>query len=471
MTRRLRHRSEGSIAIARRFVRSVWARGKSWAFASCFALALGDAQADGQDAVDRLTEARLAQVRRSIETFAKARRAIAIPSDFRVVRANLHVHSELSHDSRGKIEAIVPAAKAAGTSVLLFTDHPSRQADVIDDGPQGIRDGVLLIPGAETKGMLVYPTHSLAPFEAAEPQELVTIVRNRGGHAFLSHLEERMDWELAGLSGVEIYNTHADFKKQPRLIAKLKDPLWLIKFTELLKRFPQETFSALQSYPDDYLRRWDELCRLRPHTGIAANDAHENIGVRIRLGDDDQVAIEDALGDPILKLNRGLVAPFLNIAPDAKPGDTLFRMQLDPYENSLRHAGTHLLVKRLSKEEVWDALEQGRAFVAFDWIADPTGFHVTLRASTDVHNGEAQGQTEVGGKHDWSPGLSIRGQSPLPATWRLIRDGIAIRETRGDEVAWEVTSPGAHRVELWLDVAGEPLPWILANPFYVRQPD
>jgi hypothetical protein len=67
--------------------------------------------------------------------------------------------------------------------------------------------------------------------------------------------------------------------------------------------------------------------------------------------------------------------------------------------------------------------------------------------------------------------LSIRGQSPLPATWRLIRDGIAIRETRGDEVAWEVTSPGAHRVELWLDVAGEPLPWILANPFYVRQPD
>jgi hypothetical protein len=31
-----------------------------------------------------------------------------------------------------------------------------------------------------------------------------------------------------------------------------------------------------------------------------------------------------------------------------------------------------------------------------------------------------------------------------------------------------VQSAGNHRVELWLDVAGRPLPWVLSNPIYVE---
>ncbi len=64
------------------------------------------------------------------------------------------------------------------------------------------------------KGMLVYPTLSLAPFSAAEPSELASIVRSRGGHIFLSHLEERMDWQLPGITGTEIYNTHVTLKSK-----------------------------------------------------------------------------------------------------------------------------------------------------------------------------------------------------------------------------------------------------------------
>lgn len=428
---------------------------------------LASGQVRAEDAVDRLTESHLARVRQAIEGFAAARKELAIPSRYRGVRANLHVHSELSHDSNGKLEEIVPAAKAAGSEVLLFTDHPSPESDVFLDGPQGFRDGVLLIPGAETKGLLVYPTLSLRPFEAAEPQELTQIVRNRGGHVFLSHLEERMDWELQNLTGVEIYNTHADFKKQARLVASLRNPLWLLKVNELLQRYPQETFSALQAYPEDYLRRWDELCRLRPHTGIAANDAHQNVGIRIQLGEDNQVVIEDPLGEELIKLNRLLVAPLLAIPVEARVGDVLFRMQLDPYENSLRHAGTHLLVTELSRAAVWEALERGRAHVAFDWIADSKGFYVALRDRSATATNEAS--TEIGGERSWSDNLVIQGQSPLSAKWRLLRDGEVIREAAGVETfEAEVDRPGIYRVELWLTVADQPQPWILANPFYVR---
>ena len=283
-----------------------------------------------KDAVDRLTRKNLQAIRDAIEKYSLHRENLTTRGPFRTVRANLHVHSELSHDSRGKIEDIVAAAKRAGTEVLLFTEHPSKEKDFFEDGHRGLRDGVLLIPGAEMKGMLVYPTMSLRPFENADSQQTTQIVRNRGGHVFLSHLEERMDWQIQGLTGVEIYNTHADFKKQKRMIDSMKNPLWLIKTAELIDRYPQEAFSALQTYPDDYLARWDQLCLIAPHTGVAANDAHQNVGVRILLGEDGKVLVTDALGEELLKLERLLVAPLLKIPDTAKPGDMLLKLQLDP---------------------------------------------------------------------------------------------------------------------------------------------
>ena len=58
------------------------------------------------------------------------------------------MHSGLSHDSRGTVEEIVAAAKATGTRVLLFTEHPADHYDFYKDGHRGLKDGVLLIPGA-----------------------------------------------------------------------------------------------------------------------------------------------------------------------------------------------------------------------------------------------------------------------------------------------------------------------------------
>jgi len=427
------------------------------------------------DAVDRLTKKNLQAVRASIEKYASERSVLERPGPLREVRANLHVHSELSHDSRGKIDEIVAAAKRAGTEVLLFTEHPSKEKDFYLDGHRGLRDGVLLIPGAEMKGMLVYPTLSLRPFESADSQETTQIVRNRGGHVFLSHLEERMDWQIQGLTGVEIYNTHADFKKQKRMIDSMKNPLWLIKTAELIDKYPQEAFSALQTYPEDYLKRWDELCWIAPHTGVAANDAHQNVGVRVVLGEDGKVIVTDALGEELLKLERLLVSPVLKIPEDAKPGDVLLKLQLDPYEFSLRHAGTHLLVSDLTQEAVWTSLEEGRTFVAFDWLADAKGFDMAMM------HGERR--YEIGSRLDWEQledrsKLRLVGQAPLSAHWRVIcthidkegqiEYGQIIHEFDGQKLDWPVSMPGNYRVEVWLEVLGQPHCWILTSPIYVK---
>ncbi len=81
--------------------------------------------ATADDALDRLAVDRLAEVRASVDRFKVERREPRRRRALRDFRANLHVHSSFSHDSRGSIDEIVTAAKAAGTSVLMFTEHPA----------------------------------------------------------------------------------------------------------------------------------------------------------------------------------------------------------------------------------------------------------------------------------------------------------------------------------------------------------
>src|SRR5262245_37463101 len=80
--------------------------------------------AAGDDALDRLTAHRLEEVHQSLLSLKSQRQDLMRPGPLREYRANLHVHSGLSHDSRGTIDEIVAAAKTVGTAVLMFTEHP-----------------------------------------------------------------------------------------------------------------------------------------------------------------------------------------------------------------------------------------------------------------------------------------------------------------------------------------------------------
>jgi hypothetical protein len=341
----------------------------------------------------------------------------------------------------------------------MFTEHASDRCDACRDGHRGIHDGVLVIPGVETRGFLVFPTQSLRGLDASSPQAYADVVRGKGGLVFLSHLEERMDWQIRGLTGTEIYNTHADFKDEKRLAAALGNPLWLTTSLELFRKYPQEAFSAVQDYPADYLRRWDQLCAGAPHVGVAANDSHQNVGLTMRLLEDEKIRFEDALGKSLFEANLILPPLLQPLRKDKKAGDVLLRFQLDPYDSSLRHVGTHLLMNELSEKAVWEALKAGRAFVAFDWIADAAGFDFAAKGPS--------GRCEMGSQLPLGAGLKLHAQAPLAVHWKLLRSGKTAHQSDGRSLEVPVSEPGNYRVEAWLKVAGEEMVWILSNPIYV----
>ncbi len=422
-----------------------------------FAIISGVAFADG---LEKLKAERLEEVRLSVESLRQQRIEVPRTDSFEEHRANLHVHSHWSHDSVGTIEEIVAAAKRTGTSVVMFSEHPADHYDFFVDGHRGLREGVLLIPGAEMNGFLAYPTFSLRGVTPKSPQELSDLILGRDGQAFVSHPEERMEWEIQGVTGMEIYNTHADFKDEKNMISALKNPFRMIQLSELIRKYPQECFAALQNYPALYLKRWDELCLKAPHTGVSANDAHQNVGFVIRWMEGEKGQLEDALGEKLIDMDLAFLPDSENLRKDKKPGDPIFSMYLDRYENSLRHVATHLLLKEQSEQSVRECLEAGRAFVAFDWMADSTGFDFYAVTKTVRHN--------MGSEFEFAEPIELQAIAPLPAHWKLFRNGTVVTESDGREASFAANSDGVYRCEAWLEIAGEPMLWILTNPIYVR---
>ncbi len=412
------------------------------------------------DAMDRLATGQLKKLRGAIEPLQQDREPVTLSSGYTDYRAVMHVHSRWSHDSRGTTEEIREAAKAAGVRIVMFTEHHAPHYDYFTDGHRELTDGVLFIPGAETSGLQNYPLASVKNRPIESPQQGVDVVRDTGGMVFLCHLEERMDWELKNLTGSEIYNIHADAKDEPRLFAALRNPLAVVQLLAAFEQYPQESFAALQNYPADYLRRWDQLCRKDRLTGIAANDAHHNQGLHAFVADDGSFQVNDGLDKRVLTIDPEEKPAVKPLMLGKKPGDTIFKLDLDPYERSFRHVSTHLLMHELTEPAVRDALQAGRAYVAFDWIADPTGFVFQGRRGDE--------RLPMGAEVDFDKGLTFEAAAPLPGTFRLIRNGVELVSAVGRTFEFIPTQPGNYRLEAWVNLPDGPQIWILSNPIYVR---
>jgi hypothetical protein len=262
------------------------------------------------------------------------------------------------------------------------------------------------------------------------------------------------------MTGSEIYNTHADFKDESKLLASLRSPTTMLALAPVLAQYPQETFAALEDYPADYLKRWDQLCRKARLTGVSANDAHHNQRFRARLLESGKVQLEEAFGKVLARLDPENLPPLKAAIGDKKPGDLVFELDFDPYERSFHHVSTHLLMHEVTEDNVREALQAGRAFVAFDWIADPTGFVLRTDRGTD--------SWPMGSVVPFSADLRLRAEAPLEGAFKLLRDGEIILEQNSNKIDVPVDKPGNYRVEVWLTLAGEARPWILSNPVYVR---
>lgn len=241
-------------------------------------------------------------------------------------RGIIHCHTKYSHDSTGRYEEILAAAKSAGVDFVVITDHPPEDdpGRPLREGWRGLRDGVLFIQGAELRGNIL-AIGIREPIRSRDRQAMIDEIHAQGGLAFVCHPEEVTDWNLRGLDGMEVYNVHAALGR------RMKDPAFLTEAVRLLTEDPDRLFLPLAELDPEVVGRWRSL-RI---AGIAGNDAHRNV--------------------------------------------KLFGVQLDPYDRAFRFVSTHVLAESLTETAILRALRERRCYVAFDILGDPRGATETER--------------------------------------------------------------------------------------------
>lgn len=419
--------------------------------------------------VERLSLARLAAVHADVQRLKRLRVSIpALPglTDYRCI---LHAHAEDSAHTGGKLPEMLADAKKAGVHAILLSDHFRPPRDFIDGRWRGLKEGVLFVPGSETHGFLIYPRKSILSRMDLKGKDFIDTVTADDGLIFLSHIEERPEHPVDGLTGLEIYNRHYDAKRDKAsmlaLALKLTAPKQLAELQEAVRLYPDELFAFQCDYPKVYLDKWDEGTKHRRLTGVAANDCHHNQVLLVKMVDVQTVLVGTNVDEDrqMRKVTATLRPGIKELTRGHKAGDVLARLDTDPYFVSFRNSATHVLALRLDELTLRSALKAGHAFVAHDWMGDAAGFRFGA-------NGPRGEQVAVmGDEVKLTAGLTLTAKMPLPAHVRLLRHGKVVATFDGrSEIEFAVKEAGAYRLEAWLKLDGELRPWIFANPIYVR---
>jgi hypothetical protein len=444
-------------------------------FLMCFALTLVSAATASEPPQPKYTNAqrlslvRLAAVHDDVQKLNAQRISVPLLPGLNDYRCILHAHAEDSTHTGGTLFEMLGDAKRAGVSAILLTDHYRPPRDFIDGRWRGMKDGVLFIPGSEIRGFLIYPMKSmLAQMEAPGPDFIKTVTAG-DGMIFLSHIEERRDHSLDGLTGLEICNRHWDAKQDKAsllvLALALTDPKQIPDLQEAVRLYPDELLAFQYDYPEVYLDKWDEGTKQQRLTGVAANDCHHNQIYIVKMVDEKTVLLGTNVDkDKQMQTITATFRPGIKeLTKGHKPGDILVQLDIDPYFRSFRNSSTHVLAPKLDETSIRSALKAGHAFVAHDWMCDATGFRFDAISSTGART------AMMGDELKLADGLKLTAKLPLPAYVRLLRHGDEVATSEGQaEFEFAVKEPGAYRLEAWLKLDGELRPWILSNPVYVR---
>jgi hypothetical protein len=350
----------------------------------------------------------------------------------------------------------------------MLTEHVRPPRDFINDSWRGPNNGVLFIPGAEAEGFLVFPSRSIIEAHVNKTfkrrDDYVKLVKNAGGLILLSHVEDKDNWSTTGLDGLEIYNHHTDIEDEPEFTTWLRgsftDPDRLKRLEQALTEFPMEVFSCGQDYLEQIIAKWDRDLLRHRLTGIAANDCHHNYVFTIKAALPDAIQI-NAVGDPPRKITTEQAPRIAELLKDKKDGDQIAKLDFDPYERSLSYVTTHILLQRnLNEASVKEALRQSHAYVAHDWLCDPTGFAFTAESA-----GKRVGV--MGDEVKLAKGMKVRLEAPAAGLIKLFIDGRMVHEVESDRLSFAIDVPAVYRAEVWLEVGGEMRPWIYANPIRV----
>lgn len=396
----------------------------------------------------------------------RERRPVALVTGFNDYRAVLHAHAQDATHTGGTRPELLAAARQAGVQIVMLTDHVRPERDFMNDSWRGLHEGVLFIPGAEDRGFLSFPMKSIKGIEPGSRDNYIQVVRSGGGNIFLSHVEERPDWQTDQLDGLEIYNHHTDVKNESAfslwLQGSLTDPARLPELVAALSDYPEEVLGAQQDYLVDIIGKWDRDAQQHKLTGVAANDCHHNQVFTVTDIDDRTVEIGYITSKPTTtRISAEKVPGIAELVKGKRPGELIARLDFDPYDRSLRYVSTHILAHELTEPAVREALKYGHAYVAHDWLCDPTGFAFLARAG-------GKRKAIMGDDIRLESSLMLSSETPIKCSMKLILNGEVVQTANTSRLDFDVNKRGVYRVEAWLEVDGEQRPWIYSNPIYVR---
>ncbi len=374
-----------------------------------------------------------------------------------------HAHASDSAHTGGTLEEMLADAQRAGVNFIFLGSHHRPPRDFVTQSWRGVRDGVLFVPGSEMHGFLLHPMESVMDKMEGPRAELIRAVGAGGGMLFLSHVEERTDHPMEGLTGMEIYNRHADALDDASalrwLAAQMTQPATLATLRTALRLYPDAMLAAQLDYPELYLKKWDRETRTRRVVGVAANDCHHNQEFVLKAAPEGPGGILGTIVDKDKDFRKIAVAP--ELLTGAAPGATIARLDFDPYFRSFFNVSTHAFAAELNEGAIRAAVAAGHVYVAHDWMGDPRGFSF----AAFLGSGRA---AVLGDELAFRAGLTLRAATPLPARLRILKDGVEWKSASGRSLEAVPDGAGVYRVEAWLEIDGEQRPWIYGNPIYLR---
>jgi hypothetical protein len=400
-----------------------------------------------------ITYPRLEKQRRALwEKYKEPEKII----DLKEYKGILHAHTYWSHDSRGILEEILPAAKKAKLDFLFFSDHPHGKLDTFPRSYHGVYDGIIIEPGTESSdGLMVCPMDSVILDWSKGQDSIIKEVVNMGGLALYVHTEKPHNWSNPDYQAMEIYNIHTDMLDGEKL-----EPL-IINFAVNGKKYRHWCFRELYDEQTEILVNWDSLNKKRKIVGMAAVDAHNNQNIRARYLDNDRIEWVGPNAETISVKKPGIFEKLLFGKPDA--AGWVFKFEVDTYYGSFNYVNTHIFSDTLTNIALKNHLVKGNAFIAFENLAEASGFQFY---STDSEN---QISGILGDSVQNSYVSALHAVSPFPVEFKLYRDGKLI-DTKENVYTYEFdthSESGNYRIVASLMFDKKWTTWVQTNPIYI----
>src|SRR3954447_20611870 len=310
----------------------------------------------------------------------------------------VHLHSTFS-DGTGTVPQIIAAGQRAGVDAVLLTDHNTRAGARYE----GWHGSVLLLVGEEDT-----PAKRDHTLLFGDDLSFAAHPFSRGSRRFRRLSEGMPHTGLASpdLTGIELWSFVTDTAER---VGSVREGLLFAAAPRRVLRHP----------PVENVVEWDRMCLSRRVVALGGLDAHQ-IGVRF----------------------RGRVP-----------------LRLMGYARSFRQLRTHVLCSALpsgsleaDRALVYDALREGRCYIAVDALAPARGFSFW-----------GSGGLAMGAEASFD-GQTLSARLPRPAELRLVKDGVPIAVLDASALDHRTTKPGTYRIEARLGSRT----WILSNPIYLR---